>query len=265
MSRFTPEAVPNLPPAYRLAALDEVDSTNEEARRRAVAGAGSGTLIWARRQTRGRGRHGRTWVSPPGNLYCSLLLRPECPPAEAAKLGFVAALAVGEAVAGFLPERVRVGFKWPNDVLIEGRKVAGILLESASAGDAAVPWLVIGVGVNVASRPARTDYAATSLAAEGTQVEVPAVLAAYVRRLDAWLGLWRVQGFAPVREAWLARAERLGSPLEVRLPGEILTGTFAELDMSGALILATADGSRVKIAAGDVFFPRDLPAENRVE
>ena len=256
----------DLPPGYRLVALEDVDSTNEEARRRAQAGAQSGTLIWARRQLRGRGRRGRTWVSPPGNLYCSLLLRPRCPPAEVAKLCFVAALAVGDTLAGLLPEATRVGHKWPNDVLIEGRKVAGILLESATAGDNTLEWLVIGAGVNVASHPAQTDHhAATSLAAEGLEVAVPALLGAYVGKLDGWLERWRGEGFAPVREAWLDRAEGLGGPLEVRLSGETLRGTFAGIDDSGTLALVQADGSLRKVAAGEVFLPQAMGAENRVQ
>ena len=258
-------AAPDLPPAYRLVALDVVDSTNEEARRLAAAGAEPGTLVWAQRQSRGRGRRGRSWLSPRGNLYCSLLLRPECPPAEVAKLCFVAGLAVGDALSEFLPEGLRISHKWPNDVLVEGRKTAGILLESATAGGANWAWLVIGVGVNVASHPARTEYPATSLAAEGAEAQVAAVLEAYVRRLDCWLGRWRCEGFAPVREAWLARAEGLGGPVEVRLPSETLTGTFAELDVDGALILVTADGGRVKVAAGEVFVPQAGGVANRVE
>ena len=257
--------MPKLPPGYWLVALDEVDSTNEEARRRAQAGAPSGTLVWARRQIRGRGRRGRAWVSPPGNLYCSLLLRPQCPPPEVPKLCFVAALAVGDTLRGLVPEAMRISHKWPNDVLIEGRKVAGILLESATAGDDAVAWLVIGTGVNVASHPTHTGFAATSLAAQGIAITVPALLEAYMARLDGWLECWLREGFAPVRRAWLERAEGLGKPLEVRLSGETLRGTFADLDTSGALVLAQAEGSRRRVAAGEVFFPQAIGAQNGVE
>ncbi|HLJ64877.1 MAG TPA: biotin--[acetyl-CoA-carboxylase] ligase, partial [Stellaceae bacterium] len=121
---------PTLPDFYRLLAYDEVGSTNEEARRFAAEGAPEGTLVWARSQSAGRARRGRQWVSDPGNLYFSLILRPNHPAAMAAQLGFAAALAIGEAAVEFLPDNVRVGYKWPNDVLVEGRKLSGILLES---------------------------------------------------------------------------------------------------------------------------------------
>ncbi len=258
-------AAPDLPPAYRLVALDEVDSTNAELRRRAAAGAEQGTLVWARRQSAGRGRRGRVWSSPPGNLYCSLLLRPARPPAEVSRLCFVAALAVGEAISALLPAAASVAHKWPNDVLVGGRKVAGILLESATVGGGIVDWVIVGVGVNVARHPDDTSYAATSLAAEGAEASVPDVLGAYVGRLDPWLGRWREEGFAPVRQAWLECAEGLGRPLEVRLARETLSGIFAELDMSGALVLATAGGGRRTVSAGEVFFPPDPGAENQVE
>lgn len=252
----------DLPPGYRLLALDDVDSTNDEARRLAAAGAASGTLVWARRQSRGRGRRGRPFVSPPGNLYCSLLLRPECRPAEAPELCFVAAVAVGETLAELLPADVRLGHKWPNDVLVGGRKVAGILLESGAAGEA-LGWLVVGVGINLASHPEGLEFPATSLAAHGVRAEAGAVLERYLRCFDHWLERWRTEGFAPVRAAWLARAEGLGRPLLVRLPEESFEGTFAELDARGALILATADGARRRVTAGDVF-PAGGGAEQRI-
>jgi len=255
---------PKLPPGYTLVALDEVDSTNEEARRRAEAGAPPGTLIWARSQRRGRGRLGRRWSSPPGNLYCSLLLRPDLPMAEAAKLSFVAGLAVGEALSELLPEDARVGHKWPNDVLVGGRKVAGILLESMTLGES-LASLVIGVGVNVESHPEGLAYPVTSLGAAGSAATVTAVLEAYLRCFDRWLGRWRDQGFAPVRHAWLARAEGLGGPIVVRFGDQVLSGAFADLDHSGALIVREPDGGRRAVSAGEVFFPDRAGRENRVQ
>jgi BirA family biotin operon repressor/biotin-[acetyl-CoA-carboxylase] ligase len=257
-------AAPKLPPGYTLVVLDEVDSSNDEARRRAEAGAPPGTLIWARSQRRGRGRLGRPWSSPPGNLYCSLLLRPDLPMAEAAKLSFVAGLAVGEALSELLPEGAPVGHKWPNDVLVGGRKVAGILLESMTLGER-LASLVIGVGVNVESHPEGLAYAVTSLKREGSAATPGAVLEAYLRCFDRWLGRWRDQGFAPVRQSWLARAEGLGGPIEVRFGDQTLCGAFADLDHSGALIIREPDGGRRAISAGEVFLPHRTGPENRVQ
>src|SRR6185437_7137121 len=171
-------------------------------------GAGEGTLVLAREQSAGRGRRGRTWISPPGNLYCSLVLRPACAAPAAAQLGFAASLAVAEAVAHFLPSAVSVTCKWPNDVLVAGSKVAGILLQSRAGGSGALDWLVLGIGVNLASHPGGTEYPATSLAAaSAAEVTPKAMLPILAERLLAWYEAWRAPaGFAAVREAWLARA-----------------------------------------------------------
>ena len=154
-----------LPPAYRLIERDAVGNSNDEAKALARAGAEDGTLLWVREQSAGKGRGGRTWASPPGNLYLSLVLRPDCPLSEASALGFIAALAVGEAIGSVAPP-MDVLYKWPNDVLLNGRKVAGILLESETSGDE-LAWLVLGVGVNVAHFPKEANFPATSLHFEG--------------------------------------------------------------------------------------------------
>jgi len=242
-----------LPPPFRLVALDSIGSSNEEARRLARAGAEDGTLVWAREQIAGRGRRGRFWASPPGNLYLSLVLRPDCAPAEAAQLGFVAALAVGEACGGFVPPLVELHHKWPNDVLLGGRKASGILLESESDPAGALDWLVLGVGINVASAPEETEFPATSLRAEGAgDLPVEPVLEAFSRHFLSWTDRWLADGFAPVRAAWKRRAWRLGEAIAARLPEGELRGRFADLDETGALVLETPQGVR-RIAAGEVF------------
>jgi BirA family biotin operon repressor/biotin-[acetyl-CoA-carboxylase] ligase len=239
----------SLPPAYRLVALDRVDSTNEEAKRRAREGAGEGTLVWAREQTRGRGRRGREWISPRGNLYLSLVLRPEVPQARHGELGFVAALALGETIDAFVPPLVELRYKWPNDVLVSGRKASGILLESESGAE----WLVLGVGVNVAHAPEGTETPATSLVEAGAdEAGVAAVLDRFARLFLVWADRWRADGFAPIRAAWLRRAQGVGEMVRVRLPNETLEGRFADLDVSGALVLETASGRRL-VTAGEVF------------
>lgn len=249
-------ATPELPPGYRLHAHDTLDSTNEEATRLARDGAPAGTVVWALKQTAGRGRAGRNWASDPGNLLFSLLLRPEMGPAVAAQLSFVAALAVGEAVAEVLPRGVDLRYKWPNDLLLDGRKVAGILLESAGATGCGLNWLIIGWGLNIASFPETTaGYPATSLADVGvTGVGPGDMLARVVRRFDLWQTRWRTEGLAAVRGAWLERAARVGEEITVRLPRDRLVGRFRGLDEDGALILDLTDGTSRTITAGDVFF-----------
>ena len=248
-------AEPKLPPAYKLVALEKVSSTNDEALRLAEAGAEDGTLVWAREQTGGRGRQGRVWSSPPGNLYLSLVLRPDCAPAEAAQLGFVAGLALGEAIGSTVPPLIEVTYKWPNDLLLNGRKAAGILLESRSNPDGTLDCLILGLGANLEHFPEDTGFPATSLHFEGaTEVGVVALLEAFGRYFMSWANRWLDEGFAPVRRAWLHHAHGLGEEIEVRLPSETLKGTFKDLDERGVLLLDLPDGSRREISAGDVYF-----------
>jgi BirA family biotin operon repressor/biotin-[acetyl-CoA-carboxylase] ligase len=245
-----------LPSFYRLVFHEQIDSTNEEAKRLAAAGAEAGTLVWAGEQLAGRGRRGRGWASPPGNLYLSLLLRPASPPARACQLNFVAAVALAEGVSSLLPTDTPVALKWPNDVLIRGAKVSGILLEASAALDRSIDWLVIGIGVNVVSHPADTPYPATSLRREGAAAATAgAILQAFAERFWAWYEIWRERGFAPVRARWLASARGLGEPIEVRLERETLQGRFGDLDEGGALMLDMRDGARRQITTGDLFFP----------
>ena len=239
---------------YTLVALDEAGSTNDEAKMRAEAGAPDGAVVWARQQRAGRGRRGRTWVSPPGNLYLSVILRPSCEARSVAQLSFVAALAVHDLVEGLLPGRARC--KWPNDILMDGGKVAGILLESALGPVGQVEWVVLGIGVNIASHPGLAGaMTSTSLAAAGAPLlapeeALPPLLAALSRRR----GAWETQGFTAVRDAWLARAYGLGGPVTVANGDRKLVGTFEGLDSEGALVLAQADAPPISIAAGDVYF-----------
>lgn len=244
-------APPRLPPFYRLVAFDALDSTNEEARRRAREGAAEGLLVWAKEQSAGRGRRGRSFASPPGNLYMSILLRPARSAVEAAQLSFAGALAVGDAAGALLADAARLSYKWPNDVLIDGRKLSGVLLESQAAGEGRLDWLVIGIGVNLASFPEGLEFPAISLKAAGADISVEALLMAVAERFLFWYERWQA-GFAPLRAAWLSRAQGLGGAIRVRLQAEELLGRFAGLDEEGALLLEDAGGRR-RIAAGDIF------------
>lgn len=245
--------LPVLPADYRLIAFETIGSTNDEAKRLARDGAPEGTLVWAREQTAGRGRRGRPWSSPRGNLYLSLVLRPSCALDQAAQLGFVAALAVIDAVGELVPGIAGLACKWPNDVLLDGRKFAGILLESEMGERDSPAFLILGVGVNLVSNPADARYPATSITGEGHATPAAeAALAAVARHFASWSQRWRETGFAPVRTAWLARAAALGEPVRVALETGILHGTFIDIDQHGALLLDAA-GERRRISAGDVF------------
>ncbi len=242
------------PTAFQFIAYDEVDSTNTVAKRLCAAGAGDRTLVWARRQTAGRGRLQRTWISPEGNLYVSLILRPKVPAREATALTFVAAVAVADAVAALLPDDAPVRCKWPNDVLVGGKKIAGILLESAITADGSLEWVIVGIGINVAAHPPASEiiYPATSLAAAGAAATVlEDVLDMLCQRLDHWLRRWTDAGFAAVRAAWMARAHELGRPIAVGCGGEPVRGVFRGLDEDGTLVIEGDDGIR-RISVGDV-------------
>lgn len=245
-----------LPPFFRTIRLSEIGSTSDEARRLAALDAEEGTLVWADAQTNGHGRGGRTWISPPGNLYFSVLLRPEGAIADALQLTFAAAVALAEVIEAILqPGAPRIGCKWPNDVLIGGHKVAGILLESQVAADGSVEVLVVGIGVNVASHPpaAAVMYPATSLHAAGADAQTPVtVLQRFCPIFLRWYRTWQQLGFPPVREAWLARAEKLHQEVDVQLESGMMTGVFAGLAGNGAMLLQQG-GLRRTILAGDVF------------
>jgi BirA family biotin operon repressor/biotin-[acetyl-CoA-carboxylase] ligase len=243
----------SLPSPYKLITLDSIDSTNEEAKRLAGDGAPEGIVVWAKEQTAGRGRRGRNWVSEEGNLYCSILLRPKCHAFKAMQLSFVAALAMTEAVASVLPKGAFVNCKWPNDVLVEGRKVSGILLESQTIPLGGMDWLIIGAGLNIGSFPDDVEFPATSLTREGGKdVTVERMLTTFCLRFWSGYVMWKNLGFQPTRKAWLRRAAWIGKEITVRLERETLKGEFKALDSDGALILLH-NGTERRITAGDVF------------
>jgi len=239
------------PSAYSRVQFDELDSTNSEARRLAEKGEQGPLWILAARQTGGRGRRGRVWHSGEGNLAATLLLRPKTSPAVIGQLSFVAALAAAQMAQHYAPA-IPIQVKWPNDVLADGSKLAGILLESGE--DAQDRWLAIGIGVNLASFPPDTEFPATSLAQLG--IAAPAAeeaLTVLAARFAHWYDVWMSEGFETVRAAWLARAGGLGKSIRARLPDAVHEGVFEGVDAQGALLL-NQQGQVRAIAAGEVFF-----------
>ena len=247
---------------YRIERFETLGSTNDEAMARARTGEPGPLFIVAASQTGGRGRQGRVWASPPGNLYASLLLTDASDLKVAPQLGFVAGIALAESLRALLHGDERLRLKWPNDILFDGAKLAGLLLESATMPDGGLAC-VIGFGVNCRSHPEGLAYPATDLsAAAGRPIGPDDVLQAlgpcFQRHLTAWD---RGANFMGIRSAWLAKAAGLGDMIEVRCSSRTVTGTFSSLDSTGRLLVETADGC-VAIDAGDVFLHGAIPGSN---
>ncbi len=240
--------------AVPILAFDEIDSTNSEARRRAEAGEAGPLWITALRQTAGRGRRGRSWETGQGNLAATLLMTTEREPRDAAQVSFIAALAVSDFARAYLPAS-RVKVKWPNDVMVDNRKLAGVLVESGQGPEGGL-WLAIGVGINLLKAPEQAERPAITLsAATVTPPPEPGVaLEGLAAAFADWLDVWDQRGFAAIAAAWTERAQGLGHACTVRLPTETIEGVAEGLDVDGALQLRLADGALRRITAGDVFF-----------
>jgi BirA family transcriptional regulator, biotin operon repressor / biotin---[acetyl-CoA-carboxylase] ligase len=235
----------------RILRFAELESTNDEITRRAIEGAPDGLWVMADSQTKGRGRRGRTWVSGAnGNLYCSGLVRLLSAEPPAQQLSFVAALAVHEVLHAFVPE---IRLKWPNDVLVDGAKLSGILLESG--GSAAMGlWLVVGIGINLAAHPDDAERPATNVATlTGVRHDPEKLLESLASAFTSWRQRWREGGFSAIRPHWLAASHGLGQPLVARLGQKTFEGVFAGLGDDGALLLRLESGEMRSIHAGEVF------------
>ena len=254
---------------YRLQGFESIGSTNTEALEAASAGDAGGIWFAALQQTAGRGRRGREWVNPHGNLAASLLIVPDVDPALAATLGFVAGVALNAALSTLLPRGFvkigidgadalggtgRIALKWPNDVLADGAKLAGILLEATKLPDVRHA-VVIGIGVNVVAAPDGLPYPATSLARLGAALDAEAVFEALS---DAWVEVFAIwddgRGVEAVLERWRHSAAGLGAPVAVNQNGDVLRGVFESIDAAGRLIVRADDNRRIAITAGDVHF-----------
>ncbi len=246
-------AKPALAQAYRLKHHAQLGSTNDEALSMAVGGDAGRLWVVADEQTKGRGRHGRHWSSPPGNLYASLLLIDPAPVHKAPELGFVAGVALLDALRGILGDDPALCIKWPNDILHGGAKLAGILLESTQLKGAGLAC-VIGIGVNCSSHPAPALYAATDLAEIGTLLgHREDVLLRLSECFVHWLDLWdQGRNFDAIRAEWLSHAGGLGMRISVSAPSGPCEGIFETIDANGRLIL-NVDGRMLTVEAGDVF------------
>lgn len=245
-----PDSAHALPDGLRHVALGDVGSTNDEALTRARAGETGPIWFTATSQSAGRGRRGNAWVSPAGNLYATLLLTDPSAPNVAPQLSFVAALAVHDALADFIdPASIRL--KWPNDVLIDGKKIAGLLLESDMAG---VLSVAVGIGINCSAHPKGTPYPTTDARAAGGAIAPDTLFPVLARTMQSRLTSWqRGENFLTIRREWLLRAAGLNEIIRVRLPDRELQGQFVGLDPRGRLMLQPDTGPHIKIEAGEVF------------
>ncbi len=241
---------------WRLRSYESLDSTSDLCKQLAAAGEPEGLAVMALRQTAGRGSRGRSWDSPPGNLYISALLRPPGMLSEGGRWALLVAVALAEALAAVLPDPGRLTLKWPNDVLLDGRKVSGILLDATATAAGAIDWLVIGCGVNLAQAP-EVPGRRTACVAEFAPPPTPQAMATLLLdRLAHWRSVRALDGFGPVRAAWLARAQPVGTALRLSYNGHLLGGTFAGLADDGSLLLAT--GGRVQaFATGEILLQAD--------
>ena len=247
---------------YRLVDFDRIGSTNAEAMARARGGECGPTWFVTTEQTAGRGRRQRAWIAPRGNLASSVLEVMDITPAVAATMGFAFGLAHATALQRISMEanlrlagsdQLKYLLKWPNDVLVRGQKLCGLLVEAEAVTDGLA--VVAGIGTNIVAAPEGTPTPATSLVALGVQISAEEL---FVAQSDAWVefrGIWdNGRGFAEIRRLWLERAAGLGERIAINTGGATVEGTFDTIDESGCLIVRTAEGRRMPVTAGEVYF-----------
>lgn len=240
------------PNGWTVHRLDVVDSTMTPAREAARNGVSDRTVFLAREQIGGHGRHGRSWSSPPGNLYLTAVLRPDLPARRAGESSLLMSVVLADALGALIPG-AELRLKWPNDVLLFGGKVAGLLPEAVIDGGA-LKALLLGVGVNVAHKPDLPDRATSRLADHVTdELHLDDLLGCVLRTLDRWCDIWLTSGgFGRVRDAWLALGPGVGSPVSVKLGENLINGSFRGLGEDGALLVQETDGTDRRILAGEV-------------
>lgn len=254
--------MPDTSSAFPIAELEEIDSTNLEALRRAARGERGPFWLLARCQTAGRGRSGRAWQMQSGNLAATLLITPGCTPDRLHQLSLLTGVAVHDAVRAGLDEAAdrlagSLRLKWPNDLMLGRSKLGGILIESTIVGAQSVA--AIGIGVNIAAAPSVEGRETIALAGAGVSTTARALLAGIDAQMRRWLEIWQGgAGFDVVRKAWLERAHQPGEPIIVHVGREVLSGAFAGIDETGALLIDTVSGNENalrRLTFGDVSLP----------
>ena len=246
---------PQLPPQFELIRLARVDSVMLEAERRARDGAGEGTLVWADEQSEARTRQGHHWYSPPGNLYCSLILRPEYSNDRCGQLAYVAALSAGSALAGLLSPMTGLRYRWPTDLLINDLRAGQILLGASGARDEPYEWLTLGVMINVELHPPNPEPEEfNSVHASGAPEVTPAeLLEDFARYFLSWINRWAEDGFEPILHHWQMRADGIGEPVALDLGGRQLHGSFVKIDEQGRLVVHDTGEIEHRVSINEYF------------
>jgi BirA family transcriptional regulator, biotin operon repressor / biotin---[acetyl-CoA-carboxylase] ligase len=231
--------------------FDSLSSTMDEARSKAFQDGKEGDVIVAKHQTKGRGRRGRVWESLPGNLHLTYLTYLDIPLSEAPQLSLVACVALGEELLNWIPPTHNLTYKWPNDLLLNGKKVGGLLLEAIPHPEKKEVCYLIGCGLNLKSYPQKVRYPATSFEAEGTYFALDSIQKTLVTSLEHYLSLWRKKGFDYIHALWMKRAAYLDTFISVEIGDKVQDGIFKGIDEEGAMLLKTSDGT-LKISVGEV-------------
>ncbi len=244
----------NIPPLYELVTRDSIDSAVSEAKRLALSGAEEGTLVWVNAQTAGRGRLDHQWLSERGNLHCAIVLQPHEPVAIAGQINYVAAVSLATAIANHVTPMTELRYRWPNDLLLNNLKVAGILLDPCSVNNGNVESMVLGINVNIKSHPKQLDDRAANMQDDGFSKSTDAdLLESFSRNFLSWINRWAEEGFAPIAKAWTQRVNGMGESIDIKLVGETISGEFVELDSTGALVIRLADDTRRKVTVAEFF------------
>lgn len=247
-----------LHPDYTLFHLNTIDSTNEEAKRMLGSGYRSPTknfIVMAEKQTAGRGRKGRNWVSEKGNLYCTFVIEPSLSSSQCPLLSFVTLVALKKAIEPYI-NRGKISYKWPNDLLVDDKKIAGILLEMDYVqGKRGQHVIVVGIGLNINSFPTNIEYEATKLSDYTDQtIALTPLIYRLIEQFDVHKCLLEQGKFSQIRDLWIQNAKGIGSRIEVRLANQHYYGIFERLGQAGELVLLLENGEKKQIVAGDVFF-----------
>lgn len=241
---------------WRVEVVGSVESTQNVAHNKAIGGEEEGYVFQALQQSNGRGRHGNKWIAPMGNLYFSAVLRPKSSLNESGQLSFVVAVALSKTLDNYIDAtKHQKTLKWPNDILVDGLKISGILLESNLKADGGVDSIVLGVGVNIFKAP---ELAVSLQDVANKPVYINVFRDEFLENLSEIYELWNKKGFAPIRKEWLKQAHGLNEKMSVRLPNEIFKGEFNGVNDNGALLVLLEDGSQRVVQAGEVHFGNDI-------